>query len=437
MKKTAVIGGGISGIASAYYLNRQGIPVDLYEADLHPGGRIGSQCLDGHWLDFGGKNIGKRYRRFRGFIDSLGGMEFEYFGFNTSQLLDGRVVSINKESAGWFNILRFFQLCGVPGFLKLLPMAISIQKEHDQGFLNTPYFNAVAGRSDHDTLAAYFSERCISHVIRPVTVRMNGAEPDECYPGNFGSNLALLLDSYEQLTESMFGMIGRFVDASPLTRVLAGYRVTSLCRQAGSGTVTVDYESSGVPHQAEYERVVAALPAAQLWPLFGSDDAEAVRLLRQVLYFPVAVAVVKYRDRVFQDDRRAMVFDRRFPLSNAGAYGIGDLDLVRYTFSGREARKVIMPATDPQDVIATGERIIKPYFAIDGNRRESFLYRYLPVGLCAYSQYHSRLLAGLDRMFRPERGLVLTGDYWRGASIEACFTAAFEAVEKLLNGESS
>jgi oxygen-dependent protoporphyrinogen oxidase len=437
MKRTAVIGGGISGIASAFYLNLQGIPVDLFEAGVRPGGRIGSECLDGRWLDFGGKNIGKRYRRFRDFIDSIGGMEFEYFGFSTSQLLDGRVVSINKEKASWYNALRFLQLCGLPGVFRLFPLAMAIKKDHQQGFLNTGYFNGIAERSDSDSLAAYFSGRCVQHVIRPVTVRMNGAEPDECYPGNFGSNLSLLLDSYEQLSESMYSMIGMFVNGSTLTRMLTGHRVTSISRAASGCTVTLGYDHGGEPHTALYDRVVAALPAAQLWPLLGHDFPEAATLLREVRYFPVSVAVVKYRDSVFPEDRRAMVFDETYPLSNAGAYGTGDLDLVRYTFSGRESRKLISASMQPQAVTELGERIIKPYFNIDGNRRESFLYKYLPLGLCAYSPYHHRLLEKLDRLFSPDKGLVLTGDYWRGASIEACFTASFEAVEKLLKGGSA
>ncbi|MCG8346063.1 MAG: FAD-dependent oxidoreductase [Chlorobiales bacterium] len=63
MHRVAVIGGGISGIASAYYFNQHHIDVDLYDAAESIGGRIGGGFLGDRLIDFGGKNIGKRYKR--------------------------------------------------------------------------------------------------------------------------------------------------------------------------------------------------------------------------------------------------------------------------------------------------------------------------------------------------------------------------------------
>ena len=163
---------------------------------------------------------------------------------------------------------------------------------------------------------------------------------------------------------------------------------------------------------------------------------EASELLRQVKYYPVAVAIVKYRRDVFQKSLRAMVFDHSFPLSNAGAYGINDLNLVRYTFSGRASRSVISESSVPEEVIALGERIAGSYFTISDNTRESFAYRYITEGLCAYSPFHHRLLLEVDNKLKPFAGFGSTGDYRRGASIEACFRAAGECVDKLLGSGS-
>ena len=436
MTRVAVIGGGVSGIASAFYLRQHNLEVDLYESEDRIGGRIGSQVLLGRWLDFGGKNIGRNYLLFRDFVRECGIDDYEYFGFNTSQIINDRVVKINKEGAKLFNTLRFIRLCGFDGILKLYPHVRAILKDRRQGVLDSDYFNRLAEQYDHVSLAGYLKEPCLSHVVRPVTVRMNGAEPDECYPGNFGSNLALIVDSYEQLKKGMHGMLDAF-QASAIhssLNILTGHRVTSLSRDPLTGSITIASLNKGMKATAVYDKVISALPAIRLSVLLEELFPEVSAMLQKVKYYPVAVAIVKYRKDVFQKSQRAMVFDHTFPLSNVGAYGINDLDLVRYTFSGRVSRSVISETSEPEDVVALGEKIAGPYFTIRDNMRESFAYRYISEGLCAYSPFHHHLLRDIDKKLKPFNGFGSTGDYRRGASIEACFRAAGECVDKLLGG---
>lgn len=432
MSRAAVIGGGISGIATAYYLQQYGLDVHLYESNSQLGGRIGSECIDGRWLDFGGKNIGRKYRRFREFVADLGEQDFEYFGFNTSQVIRGRVVRLNKEKARLYNLFRVLTLAGPVGILKLIPLIRAVHRDREQGFLNTPYFNAIADRFDHESLASFFPKSCAGHIIRPVTVRMNGAEPEECYPGNFGSNLALVLDSYEQLRCGMQGMLERFQAYVRSVTLFTGHHVQALeCR---NGKTVLHYTCGAESFQKEYSKVVVALPAVQAAELFRHSAPELSALLGQVQYYPVAVAIARYREEVFTDVQRAMVFDRSSPLSNAGAYGIRDLDIVRYTFSGKTARSMITRESDPDEVVSLGEKIVKPYFNIEKNSRTSFTYKYIWPGLCAYSPHHYRRLEKLDELIKPLKGLSLTGDYRRGASLEACFRAAAEAADLVKGG---
>lgn len=435
MSKAAVIGGGISGVAAAYYLQQCGLEVDLYESSSRIGGRIGSECVEGRWLDFGGKNIGRKYRRFREFVTELGGLDFEYFGFNTSQVINGKVVRLNKEKERLFNILRVLTLAGFGGTLKLLPLVQAVRKDYGQGFLNTPYFNVLADHFDDKSLASFFPKGCADHLIRPVTVRMNGAEPEECYPGNFGSNLALVLDSYEQLKQSMQGMLERFKVHAQSVKLLTGHHVKAL--EYSNGETVLHYVHGSESRRERYRKVLVALPAVQASALFSDSLPMLSALLDQVQYYPVAVAIARYRDDVFPDMQRAMVFDMFSPLSNAGAYSIRDLGIVRYTFSGTTARSVVTKESLPDDVISLGEKIIEPYFNIKQNSRQNFIYKYIFPGLCAYSPYHYRMLQKLDELVKPFKGLLLTGDYRRGASLEACFRAAAETVDLVIQQDAA
>lgn len=141
---------------------------------------------------------------------------------------------------------------------------------------------------------------------------------------------------------------------------------------------------------------------------------------------------MKYSSDVFPQTRRAMIFDRNTPLSNAGAYGINDLDVVRYTFSGRSSRSVVSAHSSPEEIVKLGETIASPYINLKNNKREALVYRYFQKGLCAYSSKHHLLLKKIDDHISNIAGFGTTGDYRRGASIEACFRAAGECVEKVI-----
>jgi oxygen-dependent protoporphyrinogen oxidase len=57
MKSVAIIGGGITGLAAGFYLQRQGLPVTVYEATGRVGGAIQSLRRDGYIAEFGPNTI--------------------------------------------------------------------------------------------------------------------------------------------------------------------------------------------------------------------------------------------------------------------------------------------------------------------------------------------------------------------------------------------
>jgi len=434
--RVAVIGGGISGIASAFYLVKRQIKVDIFESKKQIGGRAGSDLLNDRWVDFGGKNIGRNYNLFRDFAKSCGNPDFEYFGINTSQLINGRIITISREKSSLLNFLKVVNLCGLRAMGRLYPHIKAILDDRSSGVLCSEYFRTLSEKFDHLTLDQYLKGRCSNNVIRPITIRMNGAEPEECYPGNFGSNLALALDSFEQLSIGMHDLLGTFItNHEPESlKILTGSRVTSVTKNQNG--FRVDYTHRGTPGTASYNKVISALPAHDLAELLQDNLPETAGFLREVNYYPVGIAIVKYRNEVFPATRRAMVFDRNSPLSNAGAYGLKDLNLARYTFSGKASRKKITKHSSPKEVIELAEKIASPYFNIENNPKEAHVYRYFPKGLCAYSSKHHQLLEAVDKSISSFSGFGTTGDYRRGASIEACFRSAKECVENVMGDRS-
>src|ERR1044072_9186844 len=110
--------------------------------------------------------------------------------------------------------------------------------------------------------------------------------------------------------------------------------------------------------------VILATPAHAAAALTAPILPEVAAQLQSVAYYPVTLVLAEYDRPIFSPHVRAFVFDSRQALSNAGAYGINDLNLVRYKFSGRAARGM-GDGTEPGALVARGEAALSRPLAID------------------------------------------------------------------------
>lgn len=416
----AVVGGGISGIAISYLLRRRGIGSEILEQSDRLGGRIGSCRLGERLLDFGGKNIGRRYRRFREFTAACGDNPYEYFGINSSQVRDGRIVTFDSRRR-WASLLELARRCSRRDLFRFVRLCLAVRRDEENGYLGSSYFDALAERLDDPPAPRYFGDELCRRLVRPMSVRMNGAEPDEIYIGNFGSNLRMVLDSYDQLTLGMQRVLEQFERTATLR---LGTRVESLAMEAGRVAGLRVTGATGVAEERRYDGVVLATPAAVSARIAAPAARRLAELLGSVRYFPVALILAEYARDIFTPRVRALVFDEDEPLSNAGSYGIHDLNIVRYTFSGRQARPYLCGEVDMEALLRLGEERLNRHIPVAGRERLRFVGRHFALGLCAYTRHYRRFASELRQELRALPGLYLCGDYLCGASIEACFRAA-------------
>lgn len=419
-KVVAIVGGGISGIAVSYLLRRRGIASELLEQSDGLGGRIGSCKLGERLLDFGGKNIGRRYRRFREFTAACGDNPYEYFGINSSQVRDGRIVTFDSRRR-WSSLLELARRCPRRDLFRFGRLCLAVRRDEENGYLGSPYFDGLAERWDDPPARSYFGEELCRRLLRPMSVRMNGAEPDEIHLGNLGSNLRMVLDSYDQLVLGMQRVLEQFERTATIH---LGTRVESLTLRAGRVAGLRVTGPAGVAEERFYDGVVLATPAAVSARIAAPAARRLAELLCSVRYFPVALILAEYARDIFTPRVRALVFDEDEPLSNAGSYGIHDLNIVRYTFSGRKARPYLRGEVDLEALLRLGEERLNRHISVDGRERLRFVGRHFELGLCAYTRHYRRFAGGLREELRALPGLYLSGDYLCGASIEACFRAA-------------
>ena len=427
MSKVAIIGSGISGIAAAYYLLKKGYEIDLIESSSDIGGRIGSVQWGEKWVDFGGKNIGYNYKLFREFVADQGDFHYEYFGVNTSKVVAGKIVTINREK-NLKSLLNTLKLANPFDLIKLFYLVKRIKKNPDEGFLGNPFYNKLSKKLDHKPLSNYFSDKCCNNLIRPMTVRMNGAEPNECFIGNFGSNLKIAFDKYDQIQEGMHSVIEAF---SSKVNIRTNIMVTDVIIKNNEIQGIKITNQDNQEESLFYDKVVIATPAYAASKILKSTLPIICNYLDDIRYNPVAIMITEYQNQVFDSDVRAMVFDRNFALSNAGAYGIKDLNLVRYTFSGEAARAVINYNTSAEELLKIVEETMPDKFNIKDNKIINSIHRYFDKGLCSYSSHHHDNLKQIQNNLSSIKGLSLTGDYFSGVSIESCFKSSKQATSHI------
>jgi oxygen-dependent protoporphyrinogen oxidase len=284
---------------------------------------------------------------------------------------------------------------------------------------------------DSRPVSEYFSPTFCERIIRPMSVRMNGAEPDEIYMGTLLSNIRMILDTYDQFTHGLGPLLDACAAAYDIrlqttvqTLLVERGRVTGVrVRHAGGGTS----ELRGAGVIIATPAPTAAMLTAPVLPRLGDR-------LRSIAYYPVTLILAEYDRPIFSPSVRAIVFDRHHALSNAGAYGINDLNVVRYTFSGRASRRT-SDALSAEALLWSAEASLSTYVPVDRRWRRQMVARRFNPGLCAYTPHHATFLDEIAREPQTLAGLYLTGDYVQGASIEACFRAASACVQQLASRE--
>jgi protoporphyrinogen/coproporphyrinogen III oxidase len=422
-----IVGGGASGLAAAFFLKQLGMDCEIVERDKRIGGRMGTVELGDRSLDCGGKNIGKRYTLFRQFAASLGTHPLEYFGLNSSQVQNGKIKTFDSN-ARWRSMWELARGASASDMVRFAGLLLRVKRDEVNGYLGSAYSRELAQQYDRLPVSEYFSPEFRRRIIRPMTVRMNGAEPDEVYMGNLASNVRMLLDTYEQFRHGLAPLLNSFLDRY---EVHLNTAVESLVVTRGRVTGVRVRDAHGNAGELNGAGVILATPAPIAAELAEPVVPAVSQDLRSVAYYPVTLIVAEYDRPVFSANVRALVFDESEVVSNAGAYGVNDLHLVRYTFSGKTSRKHIRTSTDNEALLRAGEAALSKHLPFDARSRRRFVAKRFGRGLCAYTPYHGRFIERVHEELKNVAGLHITGDYVQGASIEACFRSAFACVERL------
>lgn len=440
-----VIGGGISGLACAYRLNRRGIDVRLLEKQDRVGGVVQSEELAGFHFDLGPQSFLLSAAMLR-LISELG--------------LGSEMVQANPRAP------RFIYCNGAlhpapmlaPALLKT-PLLSGRTKRR---ILAEPLRKSRPPEAD-ESVAAFarrkFGDDLLDNLLAPFVSGVYAGDPERlsfrsAFPSahqwevEHGSVIRGAMKSRPKkneprpvLTSFRGGLqtLMRCLATALAGRIETDVEVCGLRRIAGSEFAVHARDREGNVKESQAATVVLAAPSYVSARLLGEVSLAAAEALRRIEYAPVAVVNLGYcRSQVAHPlEGFGFLAPRTQGLRILGTIWGSSL------FTGRAPQGMVSltsflgGATDPALFDLSGDAIVQIAAAenarvlgITGVPVVHRLHRFMHA-IPQYNLGHGEILGHIRAALAPHLGLFLTGNYLQGPSIGACVETAFATADQI------
>ncbi len=453
MKPVVIIGGGISGLAAAYYLGRAGIPSVLVEAEARLGGVIRTDRVSGCLVEAGPDSWLARKPWALDLARELG--------------LENQVIGSNDDRRKTY-IARRGELIPVPEGMQLLapakPAAVVASRLFGIGTklrLGLEWFRRPAHHPDRSVaefVRDHFGEEWNEYIAQPLLAGVYGGAPEQLsvdcvlpafveYERRYGSIVRGALKNRPAKAEGPLFLtlkdgLGTLVDAlqravAPASRFARG-RVVQIERAGGGWKVGLEDGAIEAGH------VVAAVPAHEAAKLLRRACGELAQALDGIPYNSSIVAGLVYRRRGFDHPLNGfgMLIPRAERRSPAACTWVetkfdhrasDEATLLRAFFTGAAADELLNAADETVQATAHAELIsLMRYRA----RPIACRIARLPQSMALYVVGHGARLARIGELLQRLPGLHLGGNGYDGVGIPDCIRRS-RAIAAAIAGRGS
>ena len=432
----AIVGGGISGLAAAYELQRRGLTVRILEAAPRAGGVVTTERFDGWVIDGGPDSLLVQKPAAVALCRELG--------------IADRLVSTLLPRTAY--ILRDDRLHPIAeGSFLGFPLTLGALARSSVftagGKLRMAYEMAVPRRegSEDESIGAFvrrrFGEEAVDYLAEPLLAGIHAGDVDRL---SMRALFPRLLEAERQSGSvirafralrvkpspqgafvSLPGGTGELVDAllrtlGPDTVALSA-RVTDIRR---AGTYTIESQAGRVEAQA----VILAAPAYAASSLLRPFDIRLAALTEAIAYASTATAAFGYRSDQIADPLRGSGFVvprvERSPLLAGtwvtskwpGRAPQGHVLLRGFLGGGRDPRR--LDASDA-DLVALAREELERLLGITGAPIFTRLFRWMRQSP-QYEVGHLQRIAAIDQRLASIPGMFVTGSGFRAIGIPDC-----------------
>lgn len=457
MKKVAIIGGGISGLAALHFLvsrHPSDVEVVLLEKENRLGGTIGTDRIDGYVSEWGPNGFLDRVPLTLQFVEELGishllapaesrsGKRFIY--------AHGRLNEISPSPVKFMTS----PLLSVAGRLRLAMEPFIRQKrdweveesvfdfaarrigpEAARTLIDPMVSGIFGGDARQLSLSSCFPimvqmEKEHGSLVKALVARMRQAK-------RAGKNGAGPAGPAGHLT-SFKGGLQTLIDTlktrySPHIRL--GHDVTRITHSGGRYTIEGSHGSAD-----QYDAVICSSPAYAAATAISEMDAELSHLLTQIPYASIAVICLGYkRDQVGHDlDGFGFIIPRFEQKRILGTIWSSSIFPDQAPAGTVQMRTMVGGATDPQAAAMSDDRLLglvtgelRPMLDIAGTPSYVRIYKY-DRGIPQFILGHPARLAALDARLARFPGLYFTGNAYDGVGLNDCVVRSDKAVKTII-----
>ncbi|HYS43017.1 MAG TPA: protoporphyrinogen oxidase [Geobacteraceae bacterium] len=466
MKKIVIIGGGISGLATAWLLRSKALAagkeleIILLEKEERAGGKIRSIKADGYTCEWGPngfldskpqtldlcKAIGVESRLHRSNDNAR--KRFIFSGGELHQLPDGAPAFLTSRLISW------------PGKLRLA--------------LEPTPFIASAPAGVDETLAAFGRRRlggeALDKLIAPMVSGIFAGDPETMSLASCFPRIAELEREYGGLIRAMIMLAkkkkrdqaaGKVVSSAAgpggvLTSFREGiqYLSDALAESLGAIvrtgiSVTAVEKATTVPYRVkcsdggelEADQVIVASPAFAAAEMLAGLDGGIFGTLQQIPYASMTVICFGYgRGQIRRSlDGFGYLISKKEGLNTLGTLWDSSMFEDRAPEGKVLLRSMMGGACFPEyvklsddEVVARVRKDLAVTMGIDSAPEFIRVFRH-PQAIPQYTVGHGKRLQALEDLLRAHPGLILTGNSYRGIGLNDCVAAAERAADEALS----
>lgn len=448
--KTAVIGGGISGLTTAYLLQKKGFDVKLFEKNSFPGGNIRTEKINGYLIEHGPNSTLETTPLINTLLESLGIMDRKIYAAESAKK---RYILKNK---------KLIPLPTSPGaFLKTKLFSTSAKLR----LLKEPFIKSKS--NELETIASFTERRLgrefLDYAINPFVAGVFAGDPANLnvkasFPKlyeleqKYGSLIKGQLKSRKERkkrkeeskqsakTFSFTGGLKELVDAifSKINgNIVLDANVSNISKNDSKYEIT--YFKAGKEITENFDSVVLASPASSAGKLIEQFAGSISKEISDVFYPAVAVILTGFRKESLGfipdgfgflipgvENRKilgslwtSVIFPHRAP---EGSY------LLTNFIGGARQPELFHNSDKVLEEIVLSE--LKELMGVKGPPDFVKIIRW-PLAIPQYSKNHAVLTDRIEKLQEEIPGLFICCNYYKGISVCDCIKNAFATAEKI------
>jgi oxygen-dependent protoporphyrinogen oxidase len=443
-KRVLIVGGGISGLSAAYYLNKAGIRPTLIEKAPQLGGVIRTKVEQGCVLEAGPDSFMAAKPWAMDLIREVG-LADEVIGSNdhlrvTYILKHGRLVPL-PDGLMMMVPTKILPLVGT----RLLTWGTKIRMGLE--LLRRPPKGPLPDRSVYDFLLDHYGQESIDYLAEPLLAGVYGGDPREMSVNSVLARFVEIETKYGSLTRGVLAAprpkgsgsgslfrtlkngLGQLIDAlRPSADVVHG-TVESLERNAAGFRVRANGD------WMEADQVVVATPAGDAARLLEPWNGNIANLLQSVPYTSSVTMSLGYRKETFDHPLKGFGFlvpkkERKLMaactwVGNKFNHRVPADKVLLRCFMGGDALK----ETDAS-LVEAARNELRRIMGLEAKPVFHSIARW-PNAMAQYTVGHEKRVQELESILKGAPGLHLAGNAYRGIGLPDCVKMGKEAAARI------